>query len=175
MLRVFPRTREREKSWKLGGICFGGALVGAPFVSLIFRRKDTDLMEVGSMLNNQHTDANRTQRSFGAFQLYSSLSAFYHSFFYYVKPRYRMYILELFLPYSYNLTCSHSYPKEYIGCMNSGHMLYVPAQRTWTDRLSLTLDSPQDCHRLVLPCDFRLLSGVLYLELDLYFGNGASL
>ena len=46
MLRVFPRTREREKAWKLGGICFGAALVAAPFVSLIFRKGDTSFMEV---------------------------------------------------------------------------------------------------------------------------------
>ena len=45
MLRVFPRTREREKAWKFGGISFGGATVAAPFVSLIFRRGDTSFME----------------------------------------------------------------------------------------------------------------------------------
>ena len=46
MLRVFPRTREREKAWRLGGICLGGALVAAPLVSLIFRGTDINLMEV---------------------------------------------------------------------------------------------------------------------------------
>ena len=46
MLRLFPRTREREKAWKLGGICFGAALVAAPFVTLIFRRRGTGFMEV---------------------------------------------------------------------------------------------------------------------------------
>ena len=46
MLRVFPRTREREKAWKFGGVSLGGAMVAAPFVSLIFRRGDTSFMEV---------------------------------------------------------------------------------------------------------------------------------
>ncbi|EEA21753.1 hypothetical protein TMatcc_008825 [Talaromyces marneffei ATCC 18224] len=30
MIYVFPRTREREKSWKLASLCFLGALVAAP-------------------------------------------------------------------------------------------------------------------------------------------------
>jgi len=50
MLRLFPRTREREQSWKLGGICAVGALVGAPFVTLIFRRRKTNFTEVGFRL-----------------------------------------------------------------------------------------------------------------------------
>ncbi|KAL8825781.1 MAG: hypothetical protein Q9191_004202 [Dirinaria sp. TL-2023a] len=47
MLRIFPRTREREKAWKFGGICFAGALVAAPFVTLIFQGKATNFFEVG--------------------------------------------------------------------------------------------------------------------------------
>ena len=37
MLFVYARTREREKAWKLGGLCFGISAVGAPVVMLIFR------------------------------------------------------------------------------------------------------------------------------------------
>lgn len=37
MLRVYARTREREKAWKLGGYAAGGSLVAAPFVTMIFR------------------------------------------------------------------------------------------------------------------------------------------
>lgn len=37
MTRVFPRTREREKAWKLGGLCAAGSLIAAPFVTMIFR------------------------------------------------------------------------------------------------------------------------------------------
>lgn len=33
MMRVYARTREREKAWKLGAICMGGAVVAAPFVT----------------------------------------------------------------------------------------------------------------------------------------------
>jgi ER lumen protein retaining receptor len=39
MMYVFARTREREKAWKLGAVCLGGATVLAPFVMLIFRKK----------------------------------------------------------------------------------------------------------------------------------------
>lgn len=36
MTRVYARTREREKAWKLGGYAFGASVVAAPLVSLIF-------------------------------------------------------------------------------------------------------------------------------------------
>ncbi|RDW76041.1 hypothetical protein BP5796_06862 [Coleophoma crateriformis] len=39
MLRVYARTREREKAWKLGGFCLAVSSVGAPLVMLIFRSK----------------------------------------------------------------------------------------------------------------------------------------
>lgn len=37
MLFVYARTREREKAWKLGGLCLGISAVGAPLVMLIFK------------------------------------------------------------------------------------------------------------------------------------------
>ena len=46
MLRRFPRTREREKSWKLGGICAAGAFVGGPLVTLIFLGRKTSFTQV---------------------------------------------------------------------------------------------------------------------------------
>ena len=46
MLRVFPRTREREKAWKFGGIILAGVLVATPFIGLIFRGKSISFMEV---------------------------------------------------------------------------------------------------------------------------------
>ena len=36
MTRVYARTREREKAWKLGGYAFGASLVAAPLVSFVF-------------------------------------------------------------------------------------------------------------------------------------------
>jgi ER lumen protein retaining receptor len=36
MTRVYARTREREKAWKLGGYALGASIIGAPLVSLIF-------------------------------------------------------------------------------------------------------------------------------------------
>ena len=46
MLRKFPRTREKEKSWKLGGICAAGAFVGGPLVTLIFLGRKTSFDQV---------------------------------------------------------------------------------------------------------------------------------
>jgi hypothetical protein len=37
---VFPRTREKELSWKMGAACFFGALVLSPFTMMIFQAKD---------------------------------------------------------------------------------------------------------------------------------------
>lgn len=39
MMRVYARTREREKAWKIGGWSLGGSLVTAPFIMMIFRKK----------------------------------------------------------------------------------------------------------------------------------------
>lgn len=49
MMRVYARTREREKAWRLGAMCFGGSLVAAPIVTLIFRKwAGTTFLEVRS-------------------------------------------------------------------------------------------------------------------------------
>ena len=40
MTRVFARTREREKAWRLGGYSFGASLVAAPLVTITFRGWD---------------------------------------------------------------------------------------------------------------------------------------
>ncbi|KAL3425374.1 ER lumen protein retaining receptor [Phlyctema vagabunda] len=39
MLRVYARTREREKAWKLGGLCLAGSILSAPFIMLVSRIK----------------------------------------------------------------------------------------------------------------------------------------
>jgi len=39
MLRVYARTREREKAWKLGGVSFVGSAIAAPFIMMIFDDK----------------------------------------------------------------------------------------------------------------------------------------
>lgn len=47
MMRVYARTREREKAWKLGAIALGGAMFAAPFVTLINKGTGkTDIYEV---------------------------------------------------------------------------------------------------------------------------------
>ncbi|KAI4286739.1 MAG: hypothetical protein L6R35_004005 [Caloplaca aegaea] len=38
MLRVFARTREKERAWKLGAFCLGGSATAAPLVLLIFKK-----------------------------------------------------------------------------------------------------------------------------------------
>ncbi|KAI9047686.1 hypothetical protein LZ554_008396 [Drepanopeziza brunnea f. sp. 'monogermtubi'] len=38
MLRVYARTREREKAWKLGACCLVGSALGAPLVMMIFKK-----------------------------------------------------------------------------------------------------------------------------------------
>ncbi len=51
MMRLYARTREREKAWRFGAICFGGALVASPLVTLIFRRwAGTTFLEVRLLL-----------------------------------------------------------------------------------------------------------------------------
>jgi len=39
MMRVFARSREKEKAWKISAVCLGSSLVLAPFVMLIFKPK----------------------------------------------------------------------------------------------------------------------------------------
>ncbi|KAI9847727.1 MAG: hypothetical protein M1837_001975 [Sclerophora amabilis] len=39
MVRVFPRSRERERAWKAGSYLLGGSLVLAPIVTPIFNKK----------------------------------------------------------------------------------------------------------------------------------------
>ncbi len=43
MMRVYARTREREKAWRMGAFCLGGAAFTAPIVALIFKGKETTL------------------------------------------------------------------------------------------------------------------------------------
>ncbi|MCJ1382976.1 hypothetical protein MMC17_006089 [Xylographa soralifera] len=38
-MRMYARTREREKAWKFGGACLVGSIVAAPFVMMIFEKK----------------------------------------------------------------------------------------------------------------------------------------
>ena len=46
MMRVYARTREREKAWKLGAYCLGGSLVLAPVITAIALQKDTTFIEI---------------------------------------------------------------------------------------------------------------------------------
>ncbi|CZT39832.1 related to endoplasmic reticulum retention receptor [Rhynchosporium secalis] len=38
MLRVYARTREREKAWKLGAACLAGSAIGAPLMMMMFKK-----------------------------------------------------------------------------------------------------------------------------------------
>ncbi|KAI9786017.1 MAG: hypothetical protein M1816_008169 [Peltula sp. TS41687] len=46
MWRWYPRTREKEKAWRLGAICLGVATVLGPAMSAIFERKHIKLTKV---------------------------------------------------------------------------------------------------------------------------------
>ena len=47
MMRMYARTREREKAWKFGGACLLGSIIVAPFVMMIFEKKGHwSMMEV---------------------------------------------------------------------------------------------------------------------------------
>lgn len=47
MMRMYARTREREKAWKFGAACLAGSLAAAPFVMMIFTQKTSwKFMEV---------------------------------------------------------------------------------------------------------------------------------
>ncbi len=46
MMRVYPRTREREKGWKLGAFSLGGSIILAPIAAAIFDRKHFDVSHV---------------------------------------------------------------------------------------------------------------------------------
>lgn len=39
MMRVYARTREREKAWKLGAFCLVGSAICAPLMMMIFKKK----------------------------------------------------------------------------------------------------------------------------------------
>lgn len=40
MMKVYARTREREKAWRLGACCLGGSVLLAPIATAIAQRKD---------------------------------------------------------------------------------------------------------------------------------------
>ena len=46
MMRVYARTREREKAWKLGAYCLGGSLVLAPIIAAMALQEDITFIEV---------------------------------------------------------------------------------------------------------------------------------
>lgn len=50
MMKVYARTREREKAWKMGGLCAGGALILAPIVTVISKGESTMFLEVCEMV-----------------------------------------------------------------------------------------------------------------------------
>lgn len=51
MMRVYARTRERERAWKLGAIALGGAMFAAPLVTLINKKPHgTNVNEVSGSI-----------------------------------------------------------------------------------------------------------------------------
>ena len=46
MMRIYARTREREKAWRLGAYCLGGSVILAPVVTAIADGKKTGFVEI---------------------------------------------------------------------------------------------------------------------------------
>ncbi|KAI9884886.1 MAG: hypothetical protein M1823_003327 [Watsoniomyces obsoletus] len=49
MMKVYPRTREREKAWRYGSMCFGAAMLLGPILTVIIQRivkKPIDLVHM---------------------------------------------------------------------------------------------------------------------------------
>ena len=46
MMKVYARTREREKAWKFGAYCLGSAVVLGPVLTAIVKRKGTTFPEI---------------------------------------------------------------------------------------------------------------------------------
>lgn len=61
MLKVYARTREREKAWKLGALCLGASALGAPVMMLIFQERlrwgwrEVSIYSL-NFTNSSHTD-----------------------------------------------------------------------------------------------------------------------
>lgn len=91
MMKVYPRTRERERAWKFGIYSVIGSLVLAPIMISIFETWPSQwFLEVmdGSPNPNRHM---LTQiRSAGHFPSFSSPYACYRSSCFYVKPLSRL-------------------------------------------------------------------------------------
>lgn len=87
MMRIYARTREREKAWRLGAYCLGGSLISAPLVTLIFRGpQGTRIMEVRTRLSRiLRIVLTALSRYYGPSPSFSNLSVFSLSFFYFVK------------------------------------------------------------------------------------------
>jgi len=50
MLRVYARTRERERAWKLGAWSLGGSLIAAPVLTLALEgRVGFSLLEMSTL------------------------------------------------------------------------------------------------------------------------------
>ena len=46
MMKIYARTREREKAWKFGAYCLGGSVVLGPIVAALSEGKSTTFLEV---------------------------------------------------------------------------------------------------------------------------------
>ena len=54
MMRVYARTREREKAWKFGALCLAGSTLAAPFVMMLLSVKEWSFTEVSLHLKADH-------------------------------------------------------------------------------------------------------------------------
>ena len=65
MTRIYARTREREKAWKLGCYAAGGSLIAAPIVTIIFKGWiASNPIEVWAVVASDLCDHRRLMSSF---------------------------------------------------------------------------------------------------------------
>lgn len=92
MMKVFPRTREREKAWKLALWSLGGSLILAPVSTLLYYKGVPThwFTEVGCGHHGPvlfaANESTAFPRCFGRFLLYWSQSVYSHSFFSCARP-----------------------------------------------------------------------------------------
>ena len=90
MMKMYARTREREKAWKFGAACMAGSLAAAPFAMMIFEDKDRwGFVEVCSALLLLSGFVDGVCSSCGYSLSSLNLCVYCHSSCYFVKQQYQ--------------------------------------------------------------------------------------
>lgn len=94
MWRWYPRTREKEKAWKMGASCLALSVVLAPVMSAIFERKHISITKVSLraefafQVDERWSKEPVRLRSYGPSRLSSNPCVFFLNCSYCVRPMY---------------------------------------------------------------------------------------